>query len=170
LLFWLLHWWCCGRGQWRCRGSWTAAPSSGETRLFTPLVFRFAFSSFVVKRPPFLHSLFIFLCNSLPCFKLLRVLSFLSLSRLLSFYSYLCFLLSSSFVGVECGIYWAKERGGVPIATLCCAWGVGPSYPTTTPDEVANWCGSHGATSLVSHYEGACVLTEHAGRERGRQN
>ena len=109
LLFWLLHWRCCGGGQRRCRGSRTAAPSSGETRLFTPLVFRFAFSSFVVKRLPFLHSLFIFLCNSLPCFKLLRVLSFL--------------------VGVECGIYRAKESGGVPIATLLLRMGSGAFLP-----------------------------------------
>jgi hypothetical protein len=129
LLFWLLHWRCYGGGQWRCRGSRTAAPSSGETRLFTPLVFRFAFSSFVVKRLPFLHSLFIFLCNSLPCFKLLRVLSFVSLSRLLSFYSSLRFLLSSSFVGVECGIYRAKESGGVPIATLLLRMGSGAFLP-----------------------------------------
>ena len=44
---------CCsdcfagGGGRWRCSGSRMAAPSSGETRLFTPLgiSFRFLFSS-----------------------------------------------------------------------------------------------------------------------------
>ena len=29
LLVWLLRWRCCGGGRWRCRGSRTAAPSSG---------------------------------------------------------------------------------------------------------------------------------------------
>jgi len=72
-------------------------------------------------------------------------------------------VLSAVFIG--------QRRAGASLSPpYCCAWGVEPSYPTTTPDEVANGCGSHGATSLVSHYEGACVLTEHAGRERGRQN
>jgi len=68
-------------------------------------------------------------------------------------------------------VFIGQRRAGASLSPpYCCAWGVGPSYPTTTPDEVANGCGSHGATSLVSHYEGACVLTEHAGRERGRHN
>jgi hypothetical protein len=72
-------------------------------------------------------------------------------------------VLSAVFIG--------QRRVGASLSPpYCCAWGVEPSYPTTTPDEVANGCGSHGATSLVSHYEGVCVLTEHAGRERGRQN
>jgi hypothetical protein len=50
LLFWLLRWRWRGGGRWRCRGSRTAAPSSSETRLFTPLGISF----------PFLHSLFTF--------------------------------------------------------------------------------------------------------------
>ena len=62
LLFWLLRWRCCGGGRWRCRGSWTAAPSSSETRLFTPLgiSFYFLFSSLSSLFPfytPCLHSL-----------------------------------------------------------------------------------------------------------------
>ena len=49
-------------GRWRCSGSWTTAPSSGETRLFTPLgiSFCFLFSSLSSLFPfytPYLRSL-----------------------------------------------------------------------------------------------------------------
>jgi len=58
LLAWLLHWQCCGGGQWRCRGSRTTAPSSGaccssggerEISSSSPLLwfFRFFFLCFV---------------------------------------------------------------------------------------------------------------------------
>jgi hypothetical protein len=84
LLFWLLRWRCCGGGRWRCRGSRTAAPSSSETRLFTPLgiSFYFLFSS--------LSSLFPF---HTPC---LRSLKFPPLFQA-SLYSFLPFSLFSLF-------------------------------------------------------------------------
>ena len=51
----------------------------------SPLVFLFFLSSFVFQWFIPLYSRFIFLLNSLPCFKLPRNLSFLSLFRFLSF-------------------------------------------------------------------------------------
>ena len=53
----------------------------------SPLVFRLSFSSFVVKWFPSLYSLLscLFLSQTLPCFELPRILSFLSLFCFLSF-------------------------------------------------------------------------------------
>jgi len=71
LLVWLLRWQCCGGGWWRCRGSRTAAPSSGvavssgrEREVpalpLSSSVSFFSFSSFIVKWFLPLYSLFIF--------------------------------------------------------------------------------------------------------------
>ena len=132
MLVWLLRWQCCGGGRWRCRGSQTAALSSWETRLFTPLVFRFAFSSLVVKHLPLLYSPVYFSLKPSPVSTRL-----LSLSLSLSLSSAFFFSFSSSrpppLLLALSGIYRAKGSGGVPIAALSCAWGVGPSCPATVP-------------------------------------
>ena len=133
MLVWLLRWQCCGGGRWRCRGSQTAALSSWETRLFTPLgvSFCFLFSCCQASSPSVFPCLF--LSQTLPCFNP----SSLSLSLSFSLPSAFFFSFSSSrpppLLLALSGIYRAKGSGGVPIAALSCAWGVGPSCPATVP-------------------------------------
>ena len=96
-----------------------------------PLVFRFAFSSLVVKRLPLLYSPVYFSLKPSPVSTRLLSSLFLSLFRLLSF----SFFSSHPppLLLVLSGIYRVKGSGGVRIATLSCAWGAGSSCPATTP-------------------------------------
>jgi len=89
----------------------------------SPLVFCFfSFSSFVVKWFLPLYSLFIFFSNSLLCFKLPHILSFLSLFCFLSFYSLRpLFLFRPLFVLALGGIYRAKGAGPPLLPSYCCA-------------------------------------------------
>jgi len=79
--------------------------------------------------------------------------------------------LSSSSVGVECGIYRAKGSGGVPIAVR------GERRQPVLPRRRARQptgVGLQGTSSLIFHHEGACVglwvLGKSMQRERGRKN
>jgi len=82
----------------------------------------FSFSSFIVKWFLPLYSLFIFFSNSLLCFKLPHILSFLSLFCFLSFYSlHPLFLFCPPFVLALGGIYRAKGAGVSLLPPYCCA-------------------------------------------------
>ena len=130
---------CCsdcfagGGGRWRCSGSRMAAPSSGETRLFTPLgiSFCFLFSSLSslfpfytpysssLKFPPLFQTSpffslppFQFQKSPLPSKKILLssvFFSFFPLSSVRFFFSPVLCLFSSQFIG--------KNVAGAPSIT-----------------------------------------------------
>ena len=149
--------------------------------LFSFLFFCYVSLSFCYSLSVF-HLLFLFpfqyrpfhlaLTVPLPCFKLPHLLSFLSLSAplfsLFFFSQFLLFL--SSYAGVDSSIYRAKGSGGVPNAALSLCMGSRAFLPCHSTGLGGQWACFTGTASLASHYEGACVLTEHVGRERGKKN
>jgi hypothetical protein len=111
----------------------------------------FSFSSFVVKWFLPLYSLFIFLLNSLPYFKLPRILSFLSLFRFLSFYSLRLLFLFPPVTGVESNLYRAKGSGGAPIAALSLCMGSGAFLPCHDTGLGGQWVSVVGRDPRESH-------------------
>jgi len=117
-----------------------------------------------------------FFLNSLPCFKLPRVLSFLSLYFVSSLsilsvlspfqFSFFFFLLCWRWV-----VFIGQRERGCP---YCCAWGAGLYCLATVLGWLASRRGWQGAAPPVSHHEGAWGLgfwqsTHHEGVNEERR-
>jgi hypothetical protein len=128
-----------------------------------PLVFRFTFSSLPYQASSLSTLPVYILLNSLPCFKLPCILSFLSLCSLFSRSNFSPLLNSHSaspcfklppppFLLVLGAIFIGQRESGRP---YCYAWRAWLYCPAMVPGWLASGCGWQGATPSVSHHERA---------------
>jgi len=128
-----------------------------------PMVFRFTFSSLPYQASSLSTLPVYILLNSLPCFKLPCILSFLSLCSLFSRSNFSPLLNSHSaspcfklppppFLLVLGAVFIGQRESGRP---YCYAWRAWLYCPAMVPGWLASGCGWQGATPSVSHHERA---------------